>query len=39
MFRTELLTPELEFLVILKLKWTGIIEATVSASVELAHMN
>ena len=40
MVGTELLTPELEFLEIPKQKWTGIIEATVRASVEeLAHMN
>ena len=40
MVRTELLTPTLEFLEIPKQKWTGIIEATVRASVEeLAHMN
>ena len=42
MVRTELLTPALEFLEIPKQKWTGIIEATVRASVEveeLAHMN
>ena len=40
MVRTELLKPALEFLEILKQKWTGIIEATVCASVEeLAHMN
>ena len=40
MVRTELLTPVLEFLEIPKQKWTGIIEATFSASVEeLAHMN
>ena len=40
MVRTELLTPTLEFLEIPKQKWTGIIEATVRASVEeLAHIN
>ena len=39
MVRTEL-TPELDFLEIPIQKWTGIIEATVRASVEeLAHMN
>ena len=39
MVRTELLTPELEFLEIPKQKWTGIIEATVRALVEeLAHV-
>ena len=40
MVRTELRTPALEFLEILKQKWTGIKEATDRASVEeLAHMN
>ena len=40
MVRTELLTPAFEFLEIPKQKWAGIIEATVSASVEeLAYMN
>ena len=36
--QTELLTPALEFLEIPIQKWTGIIEATVLASVELAHI-
>ena len=40
MVRTERLTPALEFLEIPIQKWTGIIKATVRASVEeLAHMN
>ena len=40
MVRTILLTPALELLEILKQKRTGIIEATVRASVEeQAHMN
>ena len=40
MVRTELLTPALEFIDILKQKWTGMIEATARTSVEeLEHMN
>ena len=40
MVRTELLTPALEFHEIPKQKWTGIIAATVRASVEeLVHIN
>ena len=40
MVRTKLLTPALGFLEIPRQNWTGIIEATVRASVaELAHMN
>ena len=40
MVRSDVLTPALEFLEILEQKWTGIIKATVRASVEeLAYMN
>ena len=40
MVRVDLLTPALEFLEILKQKWTGIIGANVHALVEeLADMN